>query len=484
MNILSASQAHLSEISMQIDDFAQFLIKLDRNKAPISPRKRNSPVWEIVSTTEATHSEDDVDILLYGDSSAVQHTMKIPYSRGSNYNTALSATSKYWTIAHSWDTGRALSFEEAPMPCAGKFKYLFAEVNTAPGVGKSFTFEIVNGSQSLIVTISDTNTQGSNVTNSVSFVAGDAAYLHTYGTGSPSTTGFRYCVGFFPTVVGEQPFLFQGGGDHNVSPEYGCITNTQGLPTSLEIENQTLVPIAGTFKKWYIHAASAIASASSVVYVLRKNGIDTALTVTLNAGETDASDLVNEVAFAAGDLVSYKVTTTGTEHTQTAHGILFCPTDTTKWICTHATGAEVLPNSTAYTYPDLGYLHQDCLWFTTETDTWAPFPGGITITGFSVYLNASPGVSQSRTFTIRQNQVDTLATVTLSGSDTIKTIDSLNISVENWDMINVRCEQSSAPNPSYATFGIIGEYPIGSGVSPAKWDGSIQWNGIYQWGNE
>lgn len=54
MNILLASQVHLLEINMKVDDFAQFLIKLDRNKAPVAPRNRNAPVWEIETTSDAS----------------------------------------------------------------------------------------------------------------------------------------------------------------------------------------------------------------------------------------------------------------------------------------------------------------------------------------------------------------------------------------------------------------------------------------------
>ena len=41
---------------MQTDDFAQFLLKLDRNKAPVAPKNRNTPVWEIETTADTSES--------------------------------------------------------------------------------------------------------------------------------------------------------------------------------------------------------------------------------------------------------------------------------------------------------------------------------------------------------------------------------------------------------------------------------------------
>lgn len=50
---------------MKLNDFAEYLVKLDRNKASIGPKSRNSPVWEIESTTNTTHAISEVTIMMY-----------------------------------------------------------------------------------------------------------------------------------------------------------------------------------------------------------------------------------------------------------------------------------------------------------------------------------------------------------------------------------------------------------------------------------
>jgi hypothetical protein len=53
---------------MKTADFAEFLVKLDRNKAPVSSRKKNTPVWEIISTSDTVRSYSETHFYLYIDS--------------------------------------------------------------------------------------------------------------------------------------------------------------------------------------------------------------------------------------------------------------------------------------------------------------------------------------------------------------------------------------------------------------------------------
>lgn len=71
---------------------------------------------------------------------------------------------------------------------------------------------------------------------------------------------------------------------------------------------QFRVPRAGTFQKLRVRHNDLGGSANAVVYTLRVNGTPSILTVSLAANAADASDLVNSVVVAAGDLIDIEVT--------------------------------------------------------------------------------------------------------------------------------------------------------------------------------
>jgi hypothetical protein len=82
-------------------------------------------------------------------------------------------------------------------------------------------------------------------------------------------------------------------------------SDTQEIADTTEFEMP--VPRAGTAKSLFIRHNGAGGNGNDVVYTVRKNGVDTLLTVTLATGAVgQASDLVNTVAFAQGDRISLK----------------------------------------------------------------------------------------------------------------------------------------------------------------------------------
>lgn len=70
---------------------------------------------------------------------------------------------------------------------------------------------------------------------------------------------------------------------------------------------QMRVPMSGTLKNLYLHQTGA-GNGNTIVYTVRKNGVATALKVTIASTGTNGSDTVNSVAVTAGDLVDIEVT--------------------------------------------------------------------------------------------------------------------------------------------------------------------------------
>lgn len=62
-------------------------------------------------------------------------------------------------------------------------------------------------------------------------------------------------------------------------------------------------PVSGRLKRLYVKAVSA-PSGGNITYVVRINGVNTALQCTLTAGNTVASDVVDSIAVNAGDRIS------------------------------------------------------------------------------------------------------------------------------------------------------------------------------------
>ena len=130
-------------------------------------------------------------------------------------------------------------------------------------------------------------------------------------TGGTST---QFLMADGTTSVQSYPFPLFGAGLANIP---GAITPTTRFLvflslTTVATENQRQIPVpyAVTFKNFFCFfgvGASQPAS-GSLVLTIRKNGVDTAITITIPAGTSSGtfSDTTNSVSFAAGDLISVK----------------------------------------------------------------------------------------------------------------------------------------------------------------------------------
>ncbi len=82
-------------------------------------------------------------------------------------------------------------------------------------------------------------------------------------------------------------------------------------PTATEINNQHIAPTSGTLKNLYIRFPVAIAMGSTVQFTVSIGGVAQAITCTVPDSGTTCNDTSNSVAFVAGDILGYIITTTG-----------------------------------------------------------------------------------------------------------------------------------------------------------------------------
>lgn len=88
---------------------------------------------------------------------------------------------------------------------------------------------------------------------------------------------------------------------------YAPIGSTSNF-NATENNRQTLATIPMLVSNLVITTATSQSGTGSLVYTLRKNGVDTAITVTIAAGSAAGTftDSTNSVLFAANDLISLK----------------------------------------------------------------------------------------------------------------------------------------------------------------------------------
>ena len=102
---------------------------------------------------------------------------------------------------------------------------------------------------------------------------------------------------------------FTGGGAQNAAAttSYAPINGTTNY-NATERNRQTVIPRACRVQNLTIVTGTSQPGTGTMVFTIRKNGVDTALTVTVgaNAAAGTFSDNTNSVAFAAGDLISLK----------------------------------------------------------------------------------------------------------------------------------------------------------------------------------
>ena len=95
--------------------------------------------------------------------------------------------------------------------------------------------------------------------------------------------------------------------------------------SGIESDRQFVVPRAGTLANLFVNPNAG--PAADIVIVVRKNGTNTALTVTLPATETDVvSDIVNSVALVAGDVLTLSITNQSEDTNYSLSGLNFTAT--------------------------------------------------------------------------------------------------------------------------------------------------------------
>src|SRR6185437_1759168 len=118
------------------------------------------------------------------------------------------------------------------------------------------------------------------------------------------------------------------GGGNSMITSYSFASNStlttayflgSGYQTNLEYGAQVIMTRAGTVGNLIGQAFQGV-SGGTVVYTIRKNGVDTSVAITITA---TGNSTTNTVSVAAGDLISIKITLTGSPVTYGAAAFEF-----------------------------------------------------------------------------------------------------------------------------------------------------------------
>ena len=136
------------------------------------------------------------------------------------------------------------------------------------------------------------------------------------------------------------------------------------VPQTAEINRQLPYRTPGTFSKLYVRIPTNTTTADSIL-VVRKNGADTALTITIPAGTaTVVEDIIHDVTIAAGDKLCFKSVSGGTGTLSfSIMSVIFQPT---------ATGNDAMSKMVTCTSATAGYNFDNLTRFAPLVGTLTP----------------------------------------------------------------------------------------------------------------
>lgn len=333
------------------------------------------------------------------------------------YNQFCGATATDWS---------SVSTAGTPISIRGTISTLYVIIETAPGVGKSWTYTLYKNTVStgLTVTIADNNLTGSDLSHTVSVEPGDVLAWAAIPSGTPAapTNIVMSCV-FRGANYGES--FFSGGFNTDMptaatgykSPFGGAWTGTN------EAIAAALMPTAGVLDKLYVNLNTSPGAGNSYAFTIYKNGIATSLGVTISDSATTGSDLADSVSFAAGDTISIEVVPTSGPVTARAHfGMRMTPTVPGESIVSFA---GLTPNNTATRYVN-PFAHSTSGSATASTLIQMNMPVAATLRKLYTAMDVAAGAGKSRTSSSYINAGAGTLSAAMSGDTATTANDTVN----------------------------------------------------------
>jgi hypothetical protein len=324
----------------------------------------------------------------------------------------------YSSLAPTWAFALTITGDARVIPCPGILSNWRIELTVAPGVGRSWRFQLYkNGIASTWdITITGAATSGDSGANQVDVVAGDYISVKCTPSGTPASTYFRFRSTFTGNNAGES--LIMGGINTNrYVTRYGVMSTAMNVGITAEATCQQLIAAPGKLKNLYVwqHEKSGT-GIMTWRHTVRVNGVSSPVTCDVVAAATTGNSGAAEVEVAAGDYVTLMSEPINSPNTNpyTATGVCFVPdTDGEALILGGSSGAFSNANP-AMTQLSCGYYSQS--WHDLGAWVWERVDAG----GYKnlyVKLTVAPGAGKQRVFAIYVNGVQSALKCTVSVND-------------------------------------------------------------------
>lgn len=338
---------------------------------------------------------------------------------------------------------------------------LRVEVTTAPGVGRSWTFALMkNGAATgLTCTISGANTSAEDLSNTVSYAAGDTISIRSVPSGTPSSTGNLWW-----SVRQEADNLFAviGGAAQNASntaTNYNNLMSASSWVTT-DLAVQGVVPCPGVFSNLTVQLSAAPSSTNTRSFEIWVNNSSTGVVVSFTGTDTFMQDTVNTVSVSAGDTVSLRSTISGTP---TAANVA--------WSCSFNPDTD---GQSFLVYGDsAGPNTSDVNWeqpMGRGANQWVGAGQEInrqimldttTMKAMYVALQFAPGSGgDSFTFNARIDEADTSVDVPIVNASTTGNITGQNVSITAGEKLSLQCTPAVTPGGTSVKTGILFEIAV------------------------
>lgn len=355
-----------------------------------------------------------------------------------------------------------------PWSCTGTLRNLLIRLSAAPGTGVSATYTLrINGvDTALSVTISGTNTEGSDQADDIAVTAGDLISLRRTTSGGTPTTTEHWGSIEFEGATGESGYGVACNivNSDTLANYNGVFTGLTQYQTAITSQMRSLVAAAGAITRYDIKVNSNPGiggSGRGYIFALYKNGVkqdgsggtvDTRVSV-LETNTVGSASF--NLSVSPGDTVYQECTPTGApapNAVRVAWGVKFtATTDGESQFCGSNLGN-----------PDVTLTEYQALSSAVAWDTEASTEGigGITsfgLKGFQMILQNAPGGGKSRTFTLRRNQATPANTpnIAISGVGTTGSDLVNSIAIEFGDEYAVQAVPSGSPADSSALWSFI-----------------------------
>ncbi len=242
--------------------------------------------------------------------------------------------------------------------------------------------------------------------------------------------------------------ILQGGTDndtHITTTEYNLFTSGGQPWNSTEANIFQVISAPGDLSNLRIKLENAPGTSNDSIFVVRLNGSDSGLTVTISgAVATSGFDIVNTVAVVAGDKISIEHTPVGGPTVGWAFwSMLFTSTNAKESQVILGSGAVATQNdSDSYISCSGGTLSN----LGTQANRQQMVSAAGELDNLYVELVSDPGTApDAYTITLQLNGIDTALKVTITANDTIGNDVTNKVSVVPGDLINYIVEPISTP---------------------------------------